>query len=294
MRILVTGAAGQVGTELVLSGSKKGHEILGFTRKDLDITNEDVVLRTISDLTPDVVINPAAYTAVDQAETDRELAYIINRDGPANLAKACSKNNIPLIHISTDYVYDGSKSGAYTENDPVQPVNVYGASKEAGEAAIREILDQHIIMRTSWVFSSHGGNFVKSMLRLGHNRDELNIVADQRGGPTSASDIAGASIRIAEHVHSQSDLWGTYHFSGAPETSWYEFAQEIFNQASGLVAKAPTVRPIPTTDYPTPARRPLNSVMNCEKIFKAFGIQQPAWKNSLNKVLQELENGIKK
>ncbi len=291
MRILITGAAGQVGTELRLSGPDKAHEILSFNKTDFDITDKNSVLTLVENLKPEIIINPAAYTAVDKAETEKEQAYQVNRDGPENLAIACAENKIPLIHISTDYVFDGSKSGPYLESDPVQPVNAYGASKEAGETAVRKVLEQHIILRTSWVFSSHGGNFVKSMLKFGNERDELSIVSDQTGGPTSAADIAKATINIAKQLHSGNATWGTYHFAGGPVTNWYEFASEIFNQAGELVENSPTVKPITTNDYPTPARRPANSVMNCEKILSAFGIKQPSWKDSLRKVLQELRNG---
>ena len=291
MRILITGAAGQVGTELSLIGPTRGHEIISFTRTEFDITDKTSVLAVVSENKPDIVINPAAYTAVDKAESEKEQAELVNKTGPEYLANACAKNAIPLIHISTDYVFDGTKDGPYVETDPIQPVNAYGASKEAGETAIRQVLEQHIIMRTSWVFSCHGGNFVKSMIKLGNNRERLTIVSDQHGGPTSATDIALASLQIAEHIADGNKSWGTYHFSGAPATNWCEFAKEIFKRSAGLVTEVPVVEAIPTSAYPTPAKRPHNCVMNCEKILNTFNIKQPSWVDSLDKVIQELKDG---
>ncbi len=287
MRIIVTGAAGQVGTELQIKAPQQGHETISFPRSELDITDRENVLKIVPEHQPDIIINAGAYTAVDKAESEQEQAFLVNRDGSENLATACSELNIPLIHISTDYVFDGTKTSAYLETDPVIPVNAYGASKEAGETAIRNTLEKHIILRTSWVFSAHGGNFVKSMIRLANDRDELNIVADQKGGPTAASDIAETCLAIAGKLP-ENPAWGTYHYSGEPDTNWYEFAKEIINRASPLIEKAPAINPITTADYPTPAARPSNSVMNCRKIKNTFGINQPSWKDSLDKVISQL------
>lgn len=287
MRIIITGAAGQVGTELITQAPEYAHEVIALPRAELDIADKNNVLAVVADRTPDIIINAGAYTAVDKAEDEKELAFRVNRDGSENLADACANLNIPLIHISTDYVFDGSKPSAYLETDPVKPVNAYGASKEAGETAIRNKLDKHIILRTSWVFSAHGGNFVKSMIRLANDRDELNIVSDQKGGPTAAADIAQTCLKIAASL-SENPSWGTYHYSGAPDTNWFEFAKEIINRSASLIKKQPSVNPITTADYPTPAARPANSVMNCEKIKNTFGITQPSWKDSLDKVISQL------
>ncbi len=289
MRILVPGADGQVGKQLILFGAVANHEVIAVNRNELDITKTDDVKNIVSDINPHIVVNAAAYTAVDKAESEEDIAYAVNRDGPANLAKACAEQQIPLIHISTDYVFDGTKQGPYQETDQVNPTSIYGKSKEAGESAIRERLDQHIILRTSWVFSADGGNFVKTMLRLASERDHLRIVADQHGGPTSAASIAKACLNIADQVVSKEQAsFGTYHFSGTAPTTWYDFAKEIFAKASEKTGKQPSVDPITTEEYPTPAIRPQNSVLACDKVLNNFGIEQPSWQNDLETVLNIL------
>ena len=292
MRILVSGATGQVGAALVKQGVQQGFDMFGMSSSELDITNLQNVDSVFAQVKPNLVINASAYTAVDKAESDSERAYAVNEIGPKLLAKACLKAGIPLFHISTDYVFDGSSNGAYSENDITNPQSAYGRSKLLGELAVNENLAQHIILRTAWVFSETGSNFVKTMLRLGAEREHLSIVADQIGGPTSADSIANALLSIAASVSDKQDIkWGTYHFSGQPYCSWYEFAKEIFQQAESLrlISQAPKLKSIPSSDYPTPAHRPLNSKLDCSKIYDEFGILPDDWKQSLKNVLLNLK-----
>ncbi|WP_420402575.1 dTDP-4-dehydrorhamnose reductase [Nisaea sp.] len=287
--ILVTGAGGQVGTELLARAGKHGQEATGLLRADLDISDAQAVHAAVKAAQPSLIVNAAAYTAVDKAEEDRDAAYAINRDGPANLAAAAKDAGIPLIHISTDYVFDGSKDGAWLERDPVAPLGVYGASKEAGEQAVRAALNEHVIMRTSWVYAAHGGNFVKTMLRVGKERDELRVVADQFGAPTSAGDIADAILTIATRIRDgETDGWGTYHFTAEGRTSWHGFAEAIFARAEKVWGRRPSVAPIPSSEYPTPAKRPGNSVLDCAKIIAAFDVPRRNWQDGLDEVLEVL------
>jgi dTDP-4-dehydrorhamnose reductase len=288
MKLLVTGCRGQVGTELLRRGDDIGHEVIGMAASDLDIVHADAVEAAIHAVRPDAVINAAAYTAVDKAESEVDAAFAVNRDGPVNLAQACKSFGIPLVHYSTDYVFDGGKRGAYVEDDPVAPLGVYGKSKLAGEEAVRAGCPKHMILRTSWVFSPHGHNFVKTMLRLGAEREELSIVADQCGKPTSAAEIA----RVTMAILSQSDVpWGTFHLAQPEVTTWHGFAEAIFAEANaqGLAMKVQRVRPITTADYPTPAKRPANSELNCDKLAAEFGIPIRPWRESLTEVIKELK-----
>lgn len=289
MTILVTGANGQVGHHFTSCRNDTGHPLLCLTRQGLDITDPEAVGAVLAAQKPALVINAAAYTAVDRAESEKEQAFLVNREGCRYLARHCRLHDIPLLHISTDYVFDGSKSAPYRETDPVQPLGIYGESKFAGEQLVRELTPKHIILRTSWVFGVHGHNFVKTMLRLGKEREELKIVVDQRGGPTGAADIAETLLRIGAAILAGDRIdWGTYHYSGKPETTWFGFAEEIFQQAGRAGYRSPRLLPIPTSAYPTPARRPANSVFDCGKIKEKFGIEQPDWRHSLEKVLAEL------
>ena len=289
MKVLVTGARGQVGSELILQGEKLGLEMIAAGRTELDITQQDSVSIFIQAQKPDIVINAAAYTAVGQAESEPELAYAINRDGAANLAEACADNNFPLLHISTDYVFDGSKDGAYNETDAPNPQGIYGKSKLEGERAIESILKQYIILRVSWVFGANGNNFVKTMLRLGKERDVIKVVADQHGGPTWAGDIAKTLLKLVKRWSDGETIpWGTYHYSGQPATTWQGFAEAIFEQAEvlGIIEKRPIVEPITTAEYPTPARRPQDSILDCHKLAQEFDINQPDWHVGLRQVLR--------
>lgn len=292
MKVLITGAQGQVGKELSLIATEKGFNVVAAGRADLDITQFENVENYINKIQPDIVINAAAHTAVDKAEDEQDLAFSINSDGAKNIALACAKQNIPLLHISTDYVFDGSKVEAYNENDDVSPLGVYGISKWQGEEAIRQNLTQHIILRVAWVFGAQGNNFVKTMLRLVKDRDELNVVADQFGGPSPAKDIAQTLITLVEQYQRNKSLeWGTYHYCGSEKTTWYDFACEIFEQAFelGILNKKIKVNPITTEEYPTPAKRPSNSMLDCSKLEATFGIAMPKWKDALQKVLLELK-----
>jgi dTDP-4-dehydrorhamnose reductase len=290
MRVLITGAYGQVGHELVRL-ALEGFQAHGLGSASLDIANYQQALRVIEECRPQLIINAAAYTAVDKAESEPERALAVNRDGVANLAVIAERLGIPVFHISTDYVFAGDASAPYREDDPTGPTGVYGVSKLEGEQALAAHCTRHIILRTSWVFGSHGNNFVKTMLRLGRERDELGVVADQHGCPTSAASIARALWALAERYRAQGALqWGLYHYSGAPACSWHEFAVEIFRQAHelGLLHRVPDVKSISTADYPTPARRPAWSVLDCGKLREAHGIAQADWRAELQQVLRAL------
>ena len=287
--ILVVGAGGQVGRALCARHDAAGPGIVGLTRADLDITDLAQVQSALAARPFSAVINAAAYTAVDRAEGDAAAAYAINRDGPGNLAVATAERGVPLLHISTDYVFDGAGEGAYRETDPTGPTGVYGASKLAGEAAVRSAQPRHIILRTSWVYGPSAGNFVATMLRLAAERPELRVVADQRGGPTEAAAIADALLTMAGPLE-HGEPWGTYHFSGAPPVSWHGFATEIVSRAAPRLTRVPTVTAIGTADYPTPARRPANSVLDCTKIERQFGILQPDWQASLGAVVEAIQS----
>ncbi len=288
--ILVLGRIGQVGHELA-----RGDWPLGFTvdfieRPELDLTRPREAQQIVAAARPDIVINAAAYTAVDAAESDRDTAFPVNRDGPAALAEICREIGAALVHFSTDYVYDGRKAGVYVETDPIAPLSVYGASKAEGDAAIAARLDRHVILRTSWVYSAIGHNFVKTMLRLGAERDRLGIVDDQHGSPTAAADLAAATIAICVALTlGKQDGYGVFHFCGTGTTSWHGFAREIFRGAAARGLKTPrSVEPIATAAYPTPAVRPRNSRLDCSKIGRVYGIAPPPWQKSLSTVLDEL------
>ncbi len=290
MTMLVTGCGGQVGAELLRRARACGMAVIGCTHRELDITDSLQVHSQLSRLPLSIVVNAAAYTAVDRAESDIETAFSVNRDGPANLARFCVTHGIPLIHISTDYVFDGSKSGPYAETDRVAPLGVYGLSKEAGEQAVRDLMTNYVILRTAWVYSAHGHNFVRTMLRLGLERDEIGVVADQVGCPTAAGEIAAAIITVIKAVQADGDPWGTYHFCAAGQASWYQFACRIFEIASRYRPYLVTVKPIPGTAYPTPVRRPANSVLDCSKIEETFDLDRRPWPEPLADVLDEIHN----
>ncbi|MCL1123891.1 dTDP-4-dehydrorhamnose reductase [Shewanella surugensis] len=288
MRALITGKDGQVGTHLVkLLSTQEDVILLALNSHELDITNESLVKKHIADFKPDIIFNAAAYTAVDKAESDIELAYQVNAKGPQYLAEAATHIGAAILHISTDYVFNGDKDGAYTECDLTEPQGVYGQSKLAGEAAVAKACDRHILLRTAWVFDENGNNFVKTMLRLGATRDALSIVGDQFGGPTYAGDIAIALIKIAKRI-TQGDVveYGVYHYSGLPHVSWHEFAEVIFNMTveQNIIAKKPSLTSITTDQYPTPAKRPHNSRLSTDKITDAFSVEASDWKAALNNI----------
>ena len=287
IKLLIVGAQGQVGSCLREQASAQGWQSLAVDRAELDITDPVAVSRLIADWQPQVILNAAAHTAVDKAESDVDASYAINRDGPAHLAAAAEAVGAVLLHISTDYVFAGDKEGLYVETDPVSPQGVYGASKLAGEQAVMAGCSRHLILRTAWVFGEHGNNFVKTMLRLAASRDSLGIVADQFGGPTYAGDIAAALLVMAQQALAPDfSQWGIYHFAGEPHVSWYDFANAIFHEASvqGVLARLPAVKGIATSDYPTPARRPANSKLDCQKIQQVFGIAPSDWRQALKNI----------
>jgi len=288
MKILLFGANGQVGSEIARQAQRDGIYVRACTRAEVDITLQSSVEDIISSSQPSVVINAAAYTAVDQAETEQELASEVNALAPGYMALACAKAHIPLLHISTDYVFDGSQGDAYRESDAVQPINHYGRSKLEGEKVIRELHVQHIILRTSWVFGAVGNNFVKTIVRLAKEREQLKVVDDQRGCPTPAGSIAGALLTICKAIDKGGEVaWGTYHHCGAPETSWYGFAQSIVTTARQYMPlKLQQLLPITTDEYPTPAPRPRQSVLQCDKIRDQFGIQPPGWEQALHALFE--------
>ena len=287
MKILVTGAHGQVGWELTRRGKNRGFAVEATDVEVFDITDARAVEEQVCVPGLALVINCAAYTAVDRAESEPELALAVNRNGPACLAAACGKARIPLIHISTDYVFDGSKEGPYRETDPVAPLGVYGRSKAEGEREVRSRLREHIILRTSWVYGIHGQNFVKTMLRLGQERRVLRVVNDQQGCPTNAADLAEVILAIAGRC--DRNPWGTYHYSGKGVTTWHGFAEAIFTEARKYTSlPVERVEPIPSAEYPTPAKRPANSVLDCSLFTSTFGIEPRPWRESLAEVIHGL------
>lgn len=289
-KYLITGANGQVGSQLVAQLNGKA-EIFATDRTLLDITNRDRVWHTVCQYRPDFIINAAAYTAVDKAESEPDLAYAINCLGVENLALAANEVGASILHLSTDYVFDGKGKNPYLESDCVAPQNVYGSSKLAGEQALQAICSRYIILRTAWVFNEHGRNFVKTMLRLGASCESLNVVADQFGSPTYAGDIAAALLTICQQLADNSTVYGVYHFSGSPYVSWHGFATAIFAQAvaQGIQDNNLILNEISTSEYPTAAIRPANSCLDCGKIRDTFGIMPSDWQAALmnlNKYVQ--------
>jgi dTDP-4-dehydrorhamnose reductase len=280
-RLLILGAQGQVGRALVARAGPAGIPHVALGRADCDITDLLALERAVQ--TSRMVINCAAYTSVDRAETEAEEAYRVNTVGVENLAKVCAAAGIPLVHLSTDHVFDGASPRPAREDDPTGPLNVYGRSKLGGEIAVRTCLESHIILRTSWIFSANGQNFVKTVIRLAHGQAQLPIVDDQVGGPTAADDLAKAILGIVTaSIEPRFADWGTYHFSGAPAVSRYEFARAILADSGAVVL------PVATPDYPTLARRPANSVFDCGRIFRVFGIRQPDWRIALASIREAL------
>ncbi len=294
MKVLVAGGAGQLGLSFGKLAPHDGLELVLMDSATLNIVDPHAVDRALESVRPDVVINAAAYTAVDKAEADIERAEQVNCIGPFNLAVSCHRRSIPLLQVSTDYVFDGSGSRPYLPGDSTHPLGVYGQTKWRGEQAVRENCQRHLIVRTAWVFSEFANNFLKTMLRVGAERESLNVVSDQHGGPTYAPHLAAALLRMAEQVMRPGfSWWGTYHFSGEPETTWHGFADEIFREAvaSGVLPRAPRVNAIPTSAYPTPAKRPLYSVLDCTATVEVFGPLERNWQRGVTDALHALANG---
>jgi len=294
MRLLITGASGQLGRCLQDRAGKAGFDTTAVTREELDISDKDAIDRVVSGCRPDVIINAAAYTAVDKAESDSELAYAVNEIGPKNLAASCARRDIPLIHISTDYVFDGFATEPYRVDSPTNPRSIYGKSKLAGELAVQRECEKYLIIRTSWVFSEYGNNFVKTMLRLAQKRDSLGVVADQLGCPTYAGDLASCILECIVQFGSGRENWGIYHFCGSEGVSWYDFSQYIFEVGlkEKLLKSAPRVKPITTSDYPTSAPRPGYSVLSGEKLERDWSCKLPDWHISLELVVSNLVKNI--
>lgn len=282
MRVLVFGRTGQVATELARR-LPPDVQPLFLSRAQADLADPDACAAAIAGAQVDAVINAAAWTAVDRAETEEAAASVINGEAPAAMARACAIRGLPFLHVSTDYVFDGAGTAPFSPVDPVAPLGAYGRSKLAGERGVQAAGGNWLILRTSWVFSAHGANFVKTMLRLGRERASLNVVADQVGGPTPAAAIADALITCARAMLG-GQPGGLHHFSGAPDVSWADFAREIMGRA-GLGC---TINDIPTASYPTPARRPANSRLDCTSLADEFGIGRPDWRAGLAEVLQDL------
>jgi dTDP-4-dehydrorhamnose reductase len=286
--ILLFGAGGQLGRELMRASAARAVPLVARSRGEADIADRTAVSDAISRHKPSLVVNAAAYTKVDAAESETEAARLGNETGPAVLAAACAAAGVPLIHVSTDYVFDGNKDGAYLEDDPIAPINAYGRSKAAGERAVRELAPKHAILRTSWVYGEFGQNFLKTMLRLAETRDELRVVSDQRGSPTSTADLAAAILTIAPRLAASDDVWGTYHYAGSGVTTWHGFASRIVAAQAPLTGRAPRVTPIPATDFPTAARRPANSVLDCGKFERVFGFRGRPWTEETDRITRAL------
>ena len=292
MKILITGAEGQVGSEFRVIASKSNHCFVYANKDLLDLRDEKQTFDLIQHVSPDLVINCAAYTAVDNAEENSQAAFAINAKGAQFVGAACASVDAALIHFSTDYVFSGDGDAPFLEDDPSEPVSVYGKSKLAGEQLIASVLTKHIILRTAWVFGASGGNFAKTMLRLGTERDHISVVDDQQGAPTSARGLAECCLRIADKIETQPNriCWGTYHFSGAPYVNWFQFAQAIFREAKklGLIVVVPDLKAIRTEEFPTIVERPKNSKLNCSKILREFGVLPDPWEGQLHSVLEEI------
>ncbi|MET0653912.1 MAG: dTDP-4-dehydrorhamnose reductase [Hyphomicrobiaceae bacterium] len=288
MRLLVAGASGQLAHALVgRARGLAGVGIVALEPPQLDLLDPASITRALASTRPDVVINAAAYTAVDKAENDAAAAFALNRDGPGDLAAAAEAAGCPIIHVSTDYVFDGTKSGAYVEQDTPNPMCIYGRSKLEGESAVAVANARHVILRTAWLYGAHGHNFLKTMLRLARERPELRVVADQSGNPTYAPHLADVILAIAAKIGS-GQPWGVYHATAAGETTWHGFASAIIAAAKPLGVPQVPILPITTTDYPTPARRPANSCLDCSKLERAFGLRLPPWQQGLAECFGEL------
>lgn len=291
LKILVAGSTGQVAQSLVEAASLRENIDLSATgRPTLDITQAASITSALDAFQPDLIINAAAYTAVDKAETEREAAYLVNETGPRLLAEAAHEAGIPFVHLSTDYVFNGQGKEPYKESDPVDPLGIYGSSKFAGEEAVRQTHTHHLILRTAWVYGVYGGNFLKTMLRVAESRDELGVVADQRGAPTSSHDIAEALLDLALAVTGDDpvEAWGTYHMTAQGNAVWADFAEAIFSVSVRHDGPSARVNRITTGDYPTPAARPAYSVLDCSAFEQTFGIALPHWEASVASVVSRI------
>ncbi|MBO0765587.1 MAG: dTDP-4-dehydrorhamnose reductase [Hyphomicrobiaceae bacterium] len=286
--ILVAGCAGQLARCLAEAAVRNGVRLVALGRPNLDISDAGSIARTVAAIRPSLIVNAAAYTAVDKAESEPLRAFAINRDGPARLAAAAEAARIPFIHISTDYVFDGRKPTPYCEDDPTAPLGIYGLSKLEGEAAVVEACPSVLVLRTSWVYSPYGQNFVTTMLRLAETRTKVRVVADQHGAPTAAADIAAAVLALAPELLTGRGSGGLYHLAAEGSTTWHGFAAAIFAGWRARGRPVPDLEPIATAEYPTPAKRPANSQLDCSRIARDFGIRLPPWQQSLAACLDAL------
>lgn len=291
--ILVAGRTGQLARTLVALANECKLPLLAVGRPELDLSNAASIDQIVNAHSPRAIVNAAAYTLVDKAEAEPDAAYKINRDGAAHLAQAAARLRVPLIHVSTDYVFDGKKAAPYKENDRTSPMSIYGRSKRDGEIAVLNAYPAAVVVRTSWVYSSYGQNFVKTMLRLAGTRDHVRVVDDQHGAPTSARDLARAILEIVEKIEGnpKENRGGIYHLAASGETTWYGFAAAIFAGWAYRGKPVPTLEAIKTADYPTPAQRPANSRLDCSKAARVFGIRLPPWRQALEMCLDELDTG---
>ena len=288
MRVLLVGSGGQLGRALRAAEWPPGSALIALDRHALDITEPDAPAREIARWRPDVVVNAAAYTAVDRAESEPAAAFAANRDGPAHLAAACAAEGAALVHLSTDYVFDGESDRPWRPSDPVRPLGVYGKSKAAGEEAVRQALKRHVIVRTAWLHAAHGHNFVATMLRAGRSAERLRIVNDQIGAPTPAADLARALSRIADRIHAGHGAYGTYHFCAEPAVSWHGFADAIFDTAARYGYPKPELAGIPSDQWPTAAPRPCYSVLDCSTLQSDYGVSRSDWRTRLPAIVAAL------
>jgi len=290
MKVLVIGRSGQLARELLRCAWPDDVHLHPVGRPEVDVTDRKTLTVAIATIQPDIIINVSAYNSVDRAESESDLAFAVNQAGVRNLALEAAEHGIPLIHVSTDYVFDGRSTRPWKEDDKPNPLSVYGRSKLAGEREIQAISPRHVILRTSWLFSAHGQNFVRTMLRLGAERDSLSIVDDQIGCPTAAADLADAIARIAGALTSGKARFGVYHYAGAGAVSWFEFARRIFAESRDILPKSPTLRAISAAEFGAPAARPSYSVLDCHKIEHTFGIATKPWTIALKETLREIRS----
>jgi len=283
--ILLFGIRGQLGRELLLAAAEANGAIDGPAKSEFDIADPAAVGEAMAQFRPDLVINAAAFTDVDRAESEPEAAWRANATGPRVIAEAAARADVPLIHLSTDYVFDGARAGPYCEDDPVAPISIYGQGKAAGEMAVRRASARHLILRTAWLYSRHGRNFAKTVIRLAAERDELRIVADQFGSPTAAADLARAIVGVAPRLLEPDATHGTFHLAGEGVASWFDFAERIVDERAKITGDRPGVTPIVTADYPTAARRRQNSALDCTRFADAFGTRLGPWQDSVGPVV---------
>jgi dTDP-4-dehydrorhamnose reductase len=291
MRIAVTGSQGQIVRSLVERAAKRDAEIFTLARPSFDLADPSTILPAVESVAPDVIVNAAAYTAVDKAESEEALAQEINGVGAGSVAHAAKRLGIPIIQVSTDYVFDGTLDRPYREDDPTGPINAYGRSKLAGEQAVKLATPRHVILRTSWLYSPFGANFVRTMLRLAETRDKIGVVADQMGQPTCALDVADGVLAICDRLKAhpgEERLFGTFHMAAAGAASWADFAEAIFTETARLGRRRAAVARITTEQYPTPTHRPLNSRLDTQKLAEIYGVALPRWRNSLAAVIARL------